>query len=138
MTTSAPDSTPVYYPAAPTGLRRPGIVSGVFALIVAGVAIYLGHPLFAVFFAIGIVAVLVNAKLVTLAVTRVAAEDDPRKKLLAVNSALRLGAITLLALAAAILVRPEGLGVMFGLALGQVVLVLNTVIPVMKGLRKQL
>ncbi|RPA58025.1 hypothetical protein EF294_16580 [Gordonia oryzae] len=138
MTTSAPDSAPVYYPAAPTGLVRPGIVAGAFALIVAGVSIYVEHFLFAIFFAVGVVAVLVNAKMVTMAVSRVAAEADPRKKLLAVNSALRLGVITVLALAAAILVRPEGLGVMFGLALGQVVLVLNTVIPVMKGLRKQL
>ncbi|QTI71338.1 hypothetical protein QNM97_14540 [Gordonia sp. L191] len=138
MTTSAPDSAPVYYPAAPTGLVRPGIIAGAFTLIVAGVSIYVGHFLFAIFFAVGVAAVLVNAKMVTMAVSRVAAEADPRKKLLAVNSALRLGVITVLALAAAILVRPEGLGVMFGLALGQVVLVLNTVIPVMKGLRKQL
>lgn len=43
-----------------------------------------------------------------------------------------------MALAAAFLVQPEGLGVMFGLAIGQVILVLNVVIPVMKGLRKQL
>ena len=49
--------------------------------------------------------------------------------------AARLGAITVLALAAAILVRPDGLGVMFGLAVGQVILVLNTVIPVMVRLR---
>ncbi|MEP9412746.1 hypothetical protein ABLE92_00125 [Gordonia sp. VNQ95] len=138
MTTSAPDSAPVYYPPAPTSLVRPGIISGALTLIVAGVSIYMGHPLFAVFFAVGVLAVLVNAKMVTLAVSRVAAEADPRKKLLAVNSAMRLGVITVLALAAAILVRPEGLGVMFGLALGQVVLVLSTVIPVMKGLRKQL
>ncbi|NDK90358.1 hypothetical protein GYA93_12295 [Gordonia desulfuricans] len=138
MATSAPDSAPVYYPAAPTSLVRPGIISAAFTLIAAGVAIYLGHPVFAVFFAVGVVAVLVNAKMVTLAVARVAAEEDPRKKLLAVNSALRLGVITVLALAAAFLVRPDGLGVMFGLAVGQVVLVLNTVIPVMKGLRKQI
>ncbi|MFT4125278.1 MAG: hypothetical protein QM662_03510 [Gordonia sp. (in: high G+C Gram-positive bacteria)] len=138
MTTSTPDSSSVYYPAAPTSLVRPGIIAAAATLIVAGIAVYLGHPLFAVFFGVGVVAVGVNAKMVTLAVAKVAAEDDPRKKLLAVNSLLRLGVITALALIAAILVRPDGLGVMFGLALGQVILVLNTVIPVMKGLRKQL
>ncbi|MEE3848712.1 ATP synthase subunit I [Gordonia sp. LSe1-13] len=137
MTTSAPDSAPVY-PVAPTGLKRPAIIAAVLSTIVAVVAVLIGHPLFAVFFAVGVVGVLINAKMVALSVSRVAAEENPRKKLLAVDSAVRLGAITLLALAAAFLVRPDGLGVMFGLALGQVVLVLNAVIPVMKGLRKQL
>lgn len=136
--TAAPESAPVYYPAAPTGLLRPAIIAAVPTLIVGGVAIYLGHAWFGLFFLLGVIAVFLNAKAVIRSVEAVAAEDNPRKKLLAVNSAARLGAITVLALAAAILVRPEGLGVMFGLAVGQVVLVLNTVIPVMKGLRKQL
>ncbi|MFT4041977.1 MAG: hypothetical protein QM673_02320 [Gordonia sp. (in: high G+C Gram-positive bacteria)] len=138
MATSAPDSAPVYYPAAPTSLVRPGIIAGVLIVVVAAVAVYLGSWLFALFFAVGVGAVFVNAKLVMLAVSRVAAAENPKKTLLATNSAARLGAITVLALAAAFLVRPDGLGVMFGLALGQVVLVLNAVIPVMKGLRKQL
>lgn len=138
MATSVPDSAPVYYPPAPTGLLRPGIIAGVVTVLVIAAAVVLGHPLVGVFFALGVVAIFVNAKMVALAVARVAAEEHPRKKLLAVNSAVRLGAITVLALLAAILVRPDGLGVMFGLAVGQVVLVLSTVIPVMKGLRKQL
>ena len=138
MATSAPDSAPVYYPPAPTGLRRPAIIAAVLTVTVAIIAVFLGSWLFPLFFAIGVVAVFINTKMVIMSVERVAAEENPRKKLLAVNSAARLGAISVLALAAAFLFRPEGLGVMFGLALGQVVLVLNTVIPVMKGLRKQL
>lgn len=138
MATSAPASTPMYYPAAPTGITRPAIIAGAITIVVAALAVWLDHPLVGVFFAIGVAAVLVNAKMVALAVARVAAEEHPRKKLLAVNSAVRLGGITALALLAAFLVRPDGLGVMFGLAVGQVVLVLNTVVPVMKGLRKQL
>lgn len=138
MTASAPESAPVYYPAAPTGLRRPGIIAGIVTVIVGAIAIALGHPWFAVFFLAGVVLVFVNTKLVIRSVENVAQAENPRKKLLALNSAYRLGAITVLALAAAFLVRPDGLGAMFGLAVGQVVLVLNTVIPVMKGLRKQL
>ncbi|MYR06087.1 hypothetical protein GTV32_07095 [Gordonia sp. SID5947] len=137
MTTSAPDSAPVY-PAAPTGIRRPAIIAGVVTVAVAALATFLGHPWFAVFFLVGVVLVFINTKLVVRAVENVAAAEDPRKKLLAVNSAFRLGVITVLALVAAILVRPDGLGAMFGLAVGQVILVLNTVIPVMKGLRKQI
>ncbi|HMS76847.1 hypothetical protein [Gordonia sp. (in: high G+C Gram-positive bacteria)] len=137
MTTSAPESAPVY-PQAPTGLRRPGIIAGVVTVAVVGASFWLGHPLVGVFFFVGVIGVFVNAVAVRNVVTVIAAEANPHKKSLALNSAARLGAITVLALAAAILVRPDGLGVMFGLAVGQVILVLNTVIPVMKGLRKQL
>lgn len=137
MTASAPESAPVY-PVAPTGLTRPGIIAGVLTVVIGAVAIVLGHPWFALFFLAGVVLVFINTKLVIRSVENVASADNPRKKLLALNSAYRLGTITVLALVAAFLVRPDGLGAMFGLALGQVVLVLNTVIPVMKGLRKQL
>lgn len=137
MSTTVPDSTS-YYPAAPTGLVRPGIIAAVVTVVVGVLAVVLGHPWFAAFFVAGVVLVFVNTKLVIRAVDNVATAENPRKKLLALNSAYRLGAITLLALVAAFLVRPDGLGAMFGLAIGQVILVLNTVIPVMKGLRKQL
>ena len=103
MATSAPDSAPVYYPPAPTGLRRPAIIAAVLTVIVAIIAVFLGSWLFPLFFAIGVVAVFINTKMVIMSVERVAAEENPRKKLLAVNSAARLGAITVLALAAAFL-----------------------------------
>lgn len=136
MTASAPDSAPVY-PQAPTGLRRPAFIAGGFIVVVAAVSLAVGHPLFAVFFLLGVAGIFVNAILVRRAVDVVVADENPRKTALALNSAMRLGAITALALLAAFLVQPDGLGAMFGLAIGQVVLVLNTVIPVMKGLRSQ-
>ena len=52
------------------------------------------------------------------------------------NSATRLLVITLIALAVAFAFRPFGFGVLFGLALFQVVLVLSTVIPVWMKIRK--
>lgn len=136
MTTSAPDSAPVY-PAAPTGIVRPAIIAAVVLAIAVAVSISVGHPWFAVFFLAGLVAVFINAVLVRRAVSTVASSANPQKTMLAVNSAYRLGIITILALVAAFLVKPDGLGAMFGLAIGQVILVLNTVIPVMKGLRRQ-
>ncbi|NED63501.1 hypothetical protein G3I15_21460, partial [Streptomyces sp. SID10244] len=105
MTTSAPDSASVY-PVAPTGIRRPAIIAGVVTVVVAALAIVLGHAWFAAFFLAGVVLVFINTKLVIRAVENVAAAEDPRKKLLALNSAFRLGVITVLALVAAILVRP--------------------------------
>ena len=136
--TSAPDVTPVVYPAAPTGLVRPAVILGICVAIAAGLSIYFGHPLFAVFFLIGTLGALINAKLVVRAVGTIANEANPRKQVLAAGSVVRVGILTCLALTAAIVFRPDGLGVMFGLAVGQVILVLNTVIPVLKGLRKQL
>lgn len=136
MTTSAPESASVY-PATPTGLVRPAIIAGVVTVVVGAIAIAFGHPWFALFFVVGVALIFVNTKLVIRSVASVATTENPRKKLLALNSAYRLGAITILALVAVFLVRPDGLGALFGLAIGQVVLVLNTVIPVMKGLRKQ-
>ncbi len=135
--TTAPDSMPYVFPTAPTSMRRPAIIAGVVVLVVAAISIALNHIWFGAFFLLGTIAVFGNAQLVINSVKAVTAEDNPRKKVLAVNSAVRLGTITVLALIAAFLVRPDGLGVMFGLAIGQVILVLNAVIPVMKGLRKQ-
>lgn len=146
MTASAQDQSPRTpaspqqssgYPTANTSLLRPAIIGGVIAAITTIVAIVLGHPLFGPFFILGLVAVLFNAHLMVRNVRTVAASDDPRKQMLAVSSFGRLALITVFAFAIAFLVQPDGLGVMFGLAIGQVVLVLNTVIPVVKGLRKQ-
>jgi hypothetical protein len=54
---------------------------------------------------------------------------------MAVNTASRLAIITILALIIAYEFRPTGLGVLFGLALFQVVLVASTALPVWKKLR---
>ena len=62
--------------------------------------------------------------------------DHPLKKKMALNSATWLLAITVVGLAIAFYFKPMGLGVLFGLALFQVILVLSTSLPVMKKLRE--
>jgi hypothetical protein len=52
-----------------------------------------------------------------------------------VNSASRLLLITVIGLTVAFVFRPAGLGVVFGLALFQVLLVLSTALPVLNKLR---
>ena len=55
---------------------------------------------------------------------------------MALNSATRLAVITVIGLIIAFVFRPAGgLGVLFGLALFQVLLVLSTALPVWKKLR---
>ena len=54
---------------------------------------------------------------------------------MALNSASRLAIITIVGLIIAYVFRPAGLGVVFGLALFQVLLVASTALPVWKKLR---
>jgi hypothetical protein len=88
------------------------------------------------FFGIGLGLGLLNALLVQRSVESITAEAHPLKRKMALNSATRLLVITVIGLTIAFVFRPVGLGVVFGLALFQVLLVLTTALPVMKALRK--
>ena len=52
------------------------------------------------------------------------------------NSATRLLVMTVAGLTIAFIFRPQGLGVVFGMALFQVLLVVSTALPVMKKLKR--
>jgi hypothetical protein len=78
--------------------------------------------------------------LVKRAVEAITAEDHPLKKKMALNSATRLLVITVVALAIALgskafLKNNDGLGVLFGLAIFQALLVMSTSLPVLKKIR---
>lgn len=96
----------------------------------------LGYVMFGVFFGVGLGLGLINALLVRRAVDSITAGDHPLKKKMALNSATRLLVITAVGLVIAFVFRPMGLGVLFGLALFQVILVLTTSLPVLKKLRE--
>ena len=91
--------------------------------------------MFGVFFGAGLGLGLINALLVQRSVAAITAEANPVKRKMAVNSATRLMVITVVGLTVAWFFRPQGLGVVFGLALFQVVLVLSTALPVWKKIR---
>jgi hypothetical protein len=88
-----------------------------------------------VFFGAGLLLGLLNAIGVQRSVAAITAEAHPLKKKMAMNSAGRLMIITVIGLAVAFVFRPEGLGVVFGLALFQILLVASTALPVWKKLR---
>ena len=107
----------------------------VLTVIAIAIASSLGHPMVGVFLGLGLLLGLLNALSVQRSVAAITAEAHPLKKKMAVNSASRLLIITVVGLTVAFIFRPAGLGVVFGLALFQVLLVLSTALPVWKKLR---
>ena len=95
----------------------------------------LGHVMVGVFFGVGLALGLLNAVLVQRSVEAITAEAHPLKRKMALNSATRLLVMTVIGLTIAFIFRPQGLGVVFGMALFQVVLVISTALPVMKKIR---
>ncbi len=111
------------------------IVCAALTALAIAVAAWAGHVMFGVFFGVGLGLGLINALLVQRSVAAITSEANPVKRKMAVNSATRLMVITMVGLTIAWFFRPQGLGVVFGLALFQVVLVLTTALPVWKKIR---
>ena len=134
MTTPAQDA-PLVFPSVAFRPLWLFAVCVVFAGLVTVAAALLGHPMVGVFFGIGLLLGLLNAILVQRSVESITAADHPLKRKMAMNSATRLLVMTVVGLTIAFIFRPQGLGVVFGMALFQVLLVLSTALPVMKKLR---
>jgi O-antigen/teichoic acid export membrane protein len=134
VTTPAQDA-PLVFPSVAFRPLRLFAVCVVFGGLVTAVAALLGHPLIGVFFGVGLLFGLINAILVQRSVESITAKDHPLKRKMAMNSATRLLIMTVIGLTIAYIFRPQGLGVLFGMALFQVLLVVSTALPVMKKLR---
>ncbi len=123
MTTPAQDA-PLVFPSVafrPVRLLAICIVLTGLASLAAGL---LGHVMVGVFFGVGLALGLLNAVLVQRSVDAITAEAHPLKRKMALNSATRLLVLTVIGLTIAFIFRPQGLGVLFGMALFQVVLVI--------------
>ncbi|WP_421844910.1 ATP synthase subunit I [Mycobacterium sp.] len=134
MTTPAQDM-PLVFPAVafrPVRLFAISVALTAVAILLAGLS---GHLMVGVFLGVGLSLGLLNALLVRRSVESITARDHPLKSSMAINSASRLAVITILGLIVAYVFRPAGLGVLFGLALFQVLLVVSTALPVWKKLR---
>jgi hypothetical protein len=136
VTTPAQDA-PLVFPAVAFRPVRLFVTSLVLTAAAVVVAALLGHPKVGVFFGVGLLLGLLNALGVQRSVASITADAHPLKKKMALNSATRLMVITVVGLTLAFVFRPAGLGVVFGLALFQVLLVLTTALPVMKKLRAE-
>jgi ATP synthase I chain len=133
--TTPAQNAPLVFPSVAFRPLRLFVISLVLTLAAVAVAGWLHHPMVGVFFGVGLLLGLLNAVGVQRSVAAITAEAHPLKKKMAMNSASRLMIITVIGLAVAFVFRPEGLGVLFGLALFQVLLVMSTALPVWKKLR---
>jgi hypothetical protein len=134
VTTPAQDA-PLVFPSVafrPLRLFAVCVVLTGLAMLAAGL---LGHVMVGVYFGIGLGLGLLNAVLVQRSVEAITAEAHPLKRKMALNSATRLLVMTVIGLTIAFIFRPQGLGVLFGMALFQVVLVLSTALPVMRKIK---
>jgi ATP synthase I chain len=134
VTTPAQDA-PLVFPSVafrPIRLLVISIAITAVAMLAAGLS---GHLMVGVFLGVGLLLGLLNALLVRRSVEAITARDHPLKRSMALNSASRLAIITIVGLIIAYVFRPAGLGVVFGLALFQLLLVVSTVLPVWKKLR---
>jgi hypothetical protein len=134
VTTPAQDA-PLVFPAV---AFRPVRLFVICLVLTAGATLaggLTGHLMVGVFFGVGLLLGLLNALLVKRSVESITAKDHPLKSSMALNTASRLAVITVIGLIIAFVFRPTGLGVVFGLALFQVLLVATTALPVWKKLR---
>ncbi|QUR68448.1 ATP synthase subunit I [Mycobacterium spongiae] len=134
MTTPAQDA-PLVFPSVAFRPVRLFVISVALTAVAMVAAGLLGHLMVGVFIGVGLLLGLLNALLVRRSVEAITAQANPLKRSMALNSASRLAIITIAGLVIAFVFRPAGLGVLFGLALFQVLLVASTALPVWQKLR---
>ena len=121
---------------AAANLRRSVIVAAVFGALAILVLAMLGHPWAGVFVCIGMALGAVNNALLQRSVVRFTRSPQMGRSQFSGRVLVRLGLITLLAFAVALLVRPDGFGVFAGLAGFQVLMLLGASVPVFRSLRQ--
>ena len=126
----------VYTPvSAAANLRR----SAILGVVLGGIAIVItslqGHPFMGVFGLLGIVLGAVNNRMLQKSVIAFATDAKVTKKKFRGGVAGRLGGITVLSIAIALLDRPDGLGVFAGLGVFQILMLVGAAVPVFRSLR---
>ncbi|WP_216892699.1 hypothetical protein [Nocardia alni] len=117
-------------------IRRAAYVAtalGVLALVVAGP---LDRLLLGTFICIGLGLGWLNAHLTWRFATHTIRSELPNKQALLASAGVRLAGLTAISVLVALLARPNGVGIFFGLACFQVILVLHTVLPEWKAMRQ--
>lgn len=126
----------VYTPvSAAANLRRSAVIGAALGVVAVIATSLTGHPLMGVFGLVGIALGAVNNRMLQRSVIAYATNAGASKKSFRNGVFARLGAITLLAIAIGLLVRPDGLGVFAGLAVFQILMLVGAALPVFRSLR---
>lgn len=124
--------TPV---SAAANLRRAVVVSSALGVVALVVLTLSGHPWLALFGCVGLGLGAVNNRLLQRSVLRYGMDETVTQKRFRHGVMGRLGAVTLIAVACALLVRPDGLAVFVGLAVFHVIMLVGAALPVFRSLR---
>lgn len=129
----------VYTPvSAAANLRRSSVIAGVLGALAIVVTSLQGHPLMGVFGTVGLALGAVNNRMLQVSVVNYAAavtSGTGTKKKFRGGVAMRLGGVTVIAVALALAVRPDGLGTFVGLAVFQILMLVGAAVPVFRSLR---
>jgi hypothetical protein len=125
----------VYTPvSAVANLRRSSLIAaalGALAIVVSAVD---GRPLIGVFATLGLALGAINNRMLQRSVIAHGTGSVSKKRFRG-GVLGRLGGITVLAVAIALLVRPDGLATFAGLAVFQVLMLVGAAVPVFRSLR---
>ncbi|MGH3497586.1 MAG: ATP synthase subunit I [Nocardioidaceae bacterium] len=117
--------------------KRAILLAVAVAVVACWFGIAFGHWAVGVFLAIGIMLSLVNHVLTELSLLRsVQSGDLLTRKQFAMSSLVRLMAISLCAVAIAVVFWPDGLAVFFGLAIFHFITLVFTGFPLLKEIKK--
>jgi len=117
-------------------LRRSVILAACLGGFSLAVLALTGHPVLGLFLLLGLSLGALNSRAVQRSVVQFAASEAAhRRRRFTMNVLSRLGLVTLVAVGCALLVRPDGLGVVAGLAAFQLIMVGGASLPLLKELR---
>lgn len=128
--------TPYTPPVTRATFRRSVVLAAVVGGVVAIVMVVLGYWLAALCGVFGLLLGAANSWFVLQAVIRFAT-DKPSKAKFARSVLSRLAVITILAVACAWFVRPDGFAVFGGLALFQFLAIVSSMVPLVKEIRQK-
>lgn len=120
---------------AAANLRRCLIVSVPLGLVAIGLLTFVGHPLAGVLICVGLALGALNSWLVQRSVARYGISPGEGKRRFIGGVFARLALITVLGLGLCVLLLPDGLGVLGGLAAFQILMLASASMPLIRELR---
>lgn len=116
-------------------LRRSMIVGAVLGLASIAVLAPTGHALMGVFVCVGLALGALNNRMLQRSVIQYATAGLAKGRFRG-GVVVRLAGITIIAIAIALLIRPDGAGIFAGLAVFQILMLVGAALPVLRSLRQ--